>query len=114
MKQCPSRCVRTFSSKRDRLASLLRHSEDATKERTETIRKKLIQWEPLVPYTDLISVADEKLLDDLDYIRVMYSRPLGPESRCGLYPKIMKGVENAKSATEENMFMSLALYYNLV
>ena len=106
MKQCPSRCVRTFSSKRDRLASLHRHSEDATKERMETIRKKLIQWEPLVPYTEL--------LDDLDYIRVMYSRPLGPESKCGLYPKIMKGVENAKSATEENMFMSLALYYNLV
>ena len=114
MKQCPRLSVRTFSSKRDRLASLHRHSEDAVKERTETFRKNLIQWEPLVPYTELISVADENLLSDLDYIRVMFSRPLNPENKCSLYPKIMRGVENAKTATEENMFMSLALYYKLV
>lgn len=107
--------VRTFGTKRDILANLRNRAVTANHERVEMIRELLYNWEPLKPYSDLVRVASETQIDELDYIRWWFKKPpLSPQSKCVLYPKIMRGIENATSKTEENMYMNLATYYGLV
>jgi hypothetical protein len=82
----------------------------------EMTQADLTRWEPFQSseYQTWILNASDQVLDDLDYIRVMYDRlPLSERRKANLMRSILNSTDKNITPEEKQLYEILIRYYNL-
>ena len=101
----------------DFLKDLQKRSTAQTSLMYSTILISLSKWEPFkdTPNKDLLPFVSTQVLQNLDYIRVMYdTRSLSVGRKANLYQQILRDIKDAKTTEERTLYVAVVQYYGLM
>ncbi len=81
----------------------------------EEMKESLINYYPNKYKYIVDNITNHDIISELDYIRVMYKKPLGPERKITLRNNIYKIIKNNKCSQEElALFEYILKYYECI
>lgn len=98
------------------LSNLQKRSEIQSNLMYKSILTNLSQWEPFKHHPDavLLDKVSGTVLQNLEYIRIMYDTPLTVSRKANLYKTFINNVKDASTPEEHAVYVIVAKYYQLV
>lgn len=80
-----------------------------------TMRGNLLEWQPIVVYSNVVASMNDELLTELDFIRVMYddAHIPTPQRMVLITKSIANAVKCTRNADEREVCVSLVKYFGV-